>query len=66
MYNDLHNAVSSLYEFQERVRSNYDATKELTTSDTETCMTIRVPVSLLNRIRELKAIYEIEVLIGDL
>lgn len=58
MYNDIHDAVSSLYEFQERVRSEYDCTKEITTSDTGTCMTIRVPVALLNRIRDLKIVFE--------
>lgn len=34
-------------------RKRYSDTKEFTSDETSSCMTIRVPVALLNRIRDL-------------
>lgn len=46
-------AIKTIVDFAERSRDTYDDTREWTSRDNGSCMTIRVPVALLNRIREL-------------
>lgn len=46
-------SVQIVAEFANRSRAEYDNTRELTPLDSGTCMTIRVPVALLNRIRDM-------------
>lgn len=45
--------VRTISAMAERARKQYAKTKEWTSHDDGSCMTIRVPVALLNRIREL-------------
>lgn len=46
-------AIKTLSEFAKRSRERYAGTKLETEIDGVSCRTIRVPVSLLNRIRDL-------------
>lgn len=46
--------VQTVASFAERSRTHYADTKELTNSGGITCVTMRVPVALLNRIRDLE------------
>jgi len=45
--------LRTIVEFAERSREEYKETKEWTIQPGQSCMTIRVPVGLLNRIREI-------------
>lgn len=46
-------AIKTVVEFSEKSRKQYADTKQWTTDDGGSCMTIRVPVALLKRIVEL-------------
>lgn len=52
MNKDLIDAVTEIADFAEASRKEYANTKEWTTTPDHSCMTIRVPVALLNRIKE--------------
>lgn len=52
MCKELIEAVKEIAEWAEQDRIEYSNTKEWTTGENHSCMTIRVPVHLLNRIRE--------------
>lgn len=56
MYETTQEAMKEIAIFAEHARQEYENTKELTVQDGSTCMTIRVPVSLLNRIREMRVL----------
>lgn len=53
-------AAQIVGEFAKRARKEYEQTKELTTNNGGTCMTIRVPVALLNRIRDMAEAFGIK------
>lgn len=52
-------AVEVVTGFATSARKQYAATKELTTLPSGTCMTIRVPVAMLNRIKEMGDLFGI-------
>lgn len=58
---DLIEAVKIAADFSERVRRTYAHTKEWTSNGAESCETIRVPVALLNRVRDAWVEVEAEV-----
>ncbi|UIS65440.1 putative baseplate wedge protein [Acidovorax phage AP1] len=49
--------MQTVLEFAERARTQYESSKEWTSMESGSCMTIRVPVALLNRIREMGEAY---------
>ena len=51
--------LQTVIEFAAESKVKYKKTKEFTTENGGTCMTIRVPVALLNRIRELGEEFDI-------
>ena len=53
-------AIKTLSDFSERSRDRYADTKQETEIDGVSCRTMRVPVSLLNRIRELATAVGVE------
>lgn len=52
MSKELIEAVAEIADFAEASRKEYGNTKEWTATANHSCMTMRVPVALLNRIRE--------------
>jgi hypothetical protein len=64
MSKELIEAVAEIAEFAESSRKEYGSTKEWTANKGHSCMTIRVPVALLNRIRE-AAIYAADLAKAD-
>ena len=50
---ELVDAIKTIVEFAARSKREYEATKEWTAKSHGSCMTIRVPTALLNRIRDL-------------
>ncbi len=50
---DLHEHITTVVDFAARSSKEYEATKEWTVLPSNSCMTVRVPVALLHRIREL-------------
>lgn len=56
MHDSVEDGILTVGSMAERARKEYASTKETTTSASGTCSTIRVPVALLNRIRELAEI----------
>lgn len=54
MYQTIEEAVKHVAEYAERERMVRKETKEWTTGKDSSCETIRVPVSLLNRIRDMR------------
>ena len=51
--------LETVFEFAETARKNYDHTKQVWTVESGTCTTIRVPVALLNRIRDMAELFEL-------
>ena len=51
--NDTADLINTVVDFAAQSRKQYADSKELTTTDSHGCETIRVPVALLNRIRDL-------------
>lgn len=54
MSNEQIEYLQTIIDFAESSRVKYDSSKALTMTCYDSCMTFRVPVALLNRIRELK------------
>lgn len=57
MYDNINEAITGVAEFAERSRKEYASTKEWTALPAHSCETIRVPVALLNRIRDLHELF---------
>lgn len=51
-YSDLATAIRDIAEFASHSRREYGGTKKWTSTPTSSCMTMRVPTALLNRIRD--------------
>lgn len=51
--NETADLIRTIVGFAERSGEEYKHTRELTATSQSSCMTIRVPTALLNRIREL-------------
>lgn len=58
MYSTIDEAIKAVAEFAEQSREKYAATKEWTSTKSDSCETIRVPVALLNRIREMRKLQD--------
>lgn len=54
MSTELHEAIETVIKFGKRCREEYADSKEWTALAGHSCVTIRVPVALLNRIRDLE------------